>query len=142
MFTNTPSTMTTTMTTELNTHFLTVKTIADTICNTLDKPLDTKNKSFLNYEHIHIDNNQRNNSLIRYPPVLISKGLNKIQTNVGFLVLGDYIETDEEKKDKLVKELKLKKYNNNYYYVDSEPSHSSLEYYHTLNEVVEEWSKL
>jgi len=126
---------------ELTTHLSTVKEIADTICSVLGKTLDTKNKSFVNYEHIHIDNNQRNNSHIRYPPILVSKELNKIQTNVGFLILGDYIEVNTEKIKKLITDLNLVEYNNHYYYIDSLKSHKSLEKYYTIQEIEIEWNK-
>ena len=105
------------MSSELSNHLTTVKNIADTVCGCIGKTFEKK--TFLNYEQIHIDNNQRFNSKIVYPPILINNTFNKIQTNVGFLILGDFEITDKTKIEQLKHKLNLETYNNSYFRMSS-----------------------
>ena len=90
-----------------------------------------------NYDYIHINSNQRNNSNVTYPPILISTDFKKIQTNVGFLDTERNFDT--ENKDKIIQILNLKQYNNNYYFVDTEQSHKGLEHFYTKTEIENGW---
>tara|TARA_B100000787_G_scaffold88457_1_gene65342 strand:- start:1838 stop:2170 length:333 start_codon:yes stop_codon:yes gene_type:complete len=92
------------------------------------------------YTTIHLDYNQKFNSKISYPPILISKDLSTIQTHVGFLT------TTLNKTEKFTQgqesELSLMEYNNNYYYLDTEVSMKGLENYYSPKFIQEEWVAL
>lgn len=125
---------------EINMHFTSVFNILKVMCDKLGVDINTINKSFAEYEHIHLDNNQKKNSMIRYPPILISKTMNKIQTNAGFIIIGNFEEQSKDKIEYLETTLNLKEYNRMYYYVDTDSSHKSLEKYYNIKELEEEWA--
>ena len=126
--------------TELNQHLTAVKHIATTIQQKTkimsDQPLPTDK-----YYQIHLDYNQKHNSKIAYPPILISKDFKSIQTNVGFLNTS-VSEVDGHTIKELETNLNLMEYNNTYYYVDTDESMKSLENYYSPRYIEEEWISL
>ena len=95
---------------ELNQHLSAVHTVIQKLYKTLGKTPTVLPAPVENYENIHLDYNQKFNSKITYPPILLSKDFTTIQTNVGFL------DTKLTKNDKYTKELEtvlsLMTYNN------------------------------
>ena len=127
--------------TELNQHLATVKNIASQIYKQMGKRVPLLPPPTDKYYHIHLDDNQKHNSKITYPPILISKDFTSIQTNVGMLSTQPTI-IDSHVINKLEKSLHLKEYNNKYYYVDTDESMKSLDNYYSPRFIEEEWSLL
>jgi len=122
---------------ELNQHLSAVNAVIQKLYKTLGKTPTVLPAPVENYDNIHLDYNQKFNSKITYPPILISKDFTTIQTNVGFL------DTKLTKNDKYTKELEtalsLMTYNNKYYYVDNDVSLKGLENYYSPRFITEEW---
>ena len=114
---------------ELNQHLSAVNAVIQKLYKTMGKTLTVLPAPVENYDNIHLDYNQKFNTKITYPPILISKDFTTIQTNVGCM------ETKLTKNDKYTKELEttlsLMTYNNKYYYVDNDISMKGLENYYS-----------
>jgi len=126
---------------ELSQHLNTVKDIATHIYTKMGvftfKVASPTNK----YYAIHLDDNQKHNSKITYPPILISKDFKSIQTNVGFLPIS-VSDINRATIKELETTLSLLEYNNSYYYVDTDNSMKSLENYYSPRYIEEEWNNI
>jgi hypothetical protein len=125
---------------ELNQHLSAVNAVIQKLYKTMGKTLTVLPAPVENYDNIHLDYNQKFNTKITYPPILISKDFTTIQTNVGCM------ETKLTKNDKYTKELEttlsLMTYNNKYYYVDNDISMKGLENYYSPLFITEEWESV
>ena len=125
---------------ELNQHLSAVNVVIQKLYKTMGKTLTVLPAPVENYDNIHLDYNQKFNTKITYPPILISKDFTTIQTNVGCM------ETKLTKNDKYTKELEttlsLMTYNNKYYYVDNDISMKGLENYYSPLFITEEWESV
>ena len=125
---------------ELTTHLAHIKEILRIIYSNTNKILDIQQLNpTSNYNFIHIDYNQKYNSGVRYPPILVSNDFSKLYTNVG--IMDTLIELhDVLIISKLTTILKLERYNHTYYSVHIDTS-SSLENYYSPIRIMEEWVK-
>lgn len=125
--------------TELNLHLAAVKNIVAEIYTKTGMEVPNFAAPIDYYYQIHLDDNQKHNSKITYPPILIAKDFSSIQTNVGFLST-QVTHTENHVIKELETALSLMEYNNSYYYVDTEESMKSLDNYYSPRYIEEEWS--
>ena len=126
---------------ELSQHLNTVKDIATHIYTKIGMKAPKLSAPTNKYYAIHLDDNQKHNSKITYPPILISKDFKSIQTNVGLMstAVSDINKTTVKE---IETTLSLMEYNNYYYYVDTEESMKSLENYYSPKFIEDEWNNI
>jgi hypothetical protein len=127
--------------TELTQHLSAVKKIIVQLYNQIGMEMSSLPAPTDKYYQIHLDDNQKHNSKITYPPILISKDFKIIQTNVGLLstAVSDINNTTLKE---IETTLPLMEYNNYYYYVDTEESMKSLENYYSPKFIEKEWNNI
>lgn len=127
--------------TELKQHLVFVKNILAQIYKQIGMEIPNLSAPTDKYHMIHLDDNQKHNSKITYPPILISKDFKSIQTNVGFL--STLIPDMEDHVIKILEtSLSLMEYNNTYYYIDTDESMKSLDNYYSPRFIEEEWATI
>ena len=115
-----------------------VYSICKFIC---DSKTDYSEGPILEYENLHIDNNQRKNGS-EYAPVLISKSFDTIYTNTGIIRIKSNHKIKGGRKKNCIDNLNLVVYNNKYYYVDHKDSHKFLTNYFELDKIKDAWKTL
>lgn len=125
---------------ELANHLNEIKQIISILYEITNKTLDFSHLDpTTKYKFIHIDYNQRYNSNIRYPPILISNDFSNLYTNVG--IMDTHIKlTDKHIISKLKELLMLEYYNHSYYSTHMAP-YRPLENYYSPIRIMDEWIK-
>ena len=94
------------------------------------------------YKLLHLEDYQKKIHGNKYAPILISRDFSNIYTNTGILNFGNKFEISAEISENLINDYKLKIYNNQYYFIDSDNSFNYLESFYRKSHIEYTWKNI